>query len=88
VRSGGRILVDQLERMARSANLPEQELHMLMVSLRAAQARLDDGDYRPATKQLGAFINKVEALVRSERLGPETAQGLIAFAERVIARIN
>jgi hypothetical protein len=41
-----------------------------------------------ATGQLGSFINKIEALLRSERISEEEAQALIEAAEAIIAGIE
>jgi hypothetical protein len=48
----------------------------LMSSLSAAQASADKGNITPAVNQLGAFINKVQALVKSNRLDAIPAKPL------------
>jgi len=56
-----------------------------MAKLRAALRQLGSGNRAPAAGQLNAFINEVNALVRSGRLSPQQAQPLIDAAEAALA---
>jgi DNA/RNA endonuclease G (NUC1) len=64
------------------------ESNALDASLRNALMSLENGHATPAANQLGAFVNKVEALRGSGRLGAAAAAGLIDYANRIIASIG
>ena len=53
--------------------------------LRAAGRSLERGQMNAARGQLGAFINAVEALARSERLDTAVASALMAAAEAILS---
>jgi DNA/RNA endonuclease G (NUC1) len=59
----------------------------LAAKLRVAVGSLDRGDNTPATNQLMAFVNEVDAMVRSDRLSEADGRRLIDAANRVIASI-
>jgi N-acetylneuraminic acid mutarotase len=82
------VLAARLEGMARSLDLDQGELRMLMASLRAARASIERGDLRPASKQLSAFMHKVDALIQSGRLIPESAEALVAFTQRLLDQLG
>jgi hypothetical protein len=56
------------------------EGNSLLVKLEAAEASIERGNTNSAFNQLGAFINEVEALVRSGRLTSDMGQMLIDLA--------
>ena len=60
----------------------------LSAPLSAAQASLDRGDLSAANGQMRAFINQVEALVRSGRMSAAAGANLIEKANRIVASIN
>lgn len=60
----------------------------LTVSARAATVSLVTGDTQGAIGELGAFINKVEAALRSGRISQATADPLINYARRILAVIG
>ncbi|HKP77056.1 MAG TPA: S8 family serine peptidase [Longimicrobiaceae bacterium] len=62
--------------------------HPLAVKLNAAKASLDRGNETSALNQLGAFLNQVDAMVRSGQMPAADGAALTAYANRVIAAIN
>jgi len=70
------------------ADNAEANATSLNAKLNAAKASLDRGNAATATNQLQAFVNEVEAMVRSGRMSAAQGQALTAYAGRVIASIN
>lgn len=69
------------------AALPELnrgQKRALTAKLENALRLLDQGKKRPAINMLGAFVNNVEALIRSGRLSPDDGQQLINDANAII----
>jgi probable HAF family extracellular repeat protein len=62
--------------------------HALTAKLIQVERKINEGKLRPAINQLGAFINQVNALVRSRRLRPEQGAELIELAEAAIAALE
>jgi hypothetical protein len=60
----------------------------LSATLDAATTKLNQGKLKPAAGILGAFINQLEAFVRSGRLPAETAAELIEAAQLALAELN
>jgi len=60
----------------------------LLVKLNAAKASLDRGNKTPAVNQLGAFLNQVDAMVRSGQMTAAQGAELTAYCNRIIAAIN
>jgi hypothetical protein len=56
----------------------------LALSVRAAVASLRKGHTRIARWELREFITQVKAARRSRHMSPDTAQTLIAYAQRVV----
>ena len=56
----------------------------LAVSARQAALKLMTGDTEAAAGDLGAFVNKLEAAVRSGRISQAAADPLIAYAQRIL----
>jgi len=87
--------VEQVEQIASAVatlladgSIDRGEARSLGAKLDVATAMLNDGKPGPAANQLQAFINQVEALVRSGRLTAEQGQELIAAAGGVVGRIQ
>jgi len=78
----------KVDGMVSAGTLSNGEGNALGASLKAATSSLDRGNTTPAVNQLGAFVNKVEAMRSSGRLSAADAQALIAAANRVIRSIN
>jgi hypothetical protein len=66
----------------------EGVIHPLQVKLDAAKASLDRGNETAALNQLGAFLNQVDAMVRSGQMTAAQGADLAAMANRIIASIN
>jgi hypothetical protein len=60
----------------------------LTSKLDAAVRQIDRGNASAAINQLGAFINQVNALIRSGRLSPGEGQGLIGAADKIIGNLS
>jgi len=77
------MLIDQVGRL----DLTSGEKNALTSKLGAARQSLARGNDQAAVNQLGAFINEVQALRRTGRLGPATADLLIGQAQAIIDAI-
>ena len=77
-------LISQVESIP---SLNQGKKNSLIRKLDAAQQSLARGNRNAARGQLNAFINEVQALERSGRLAPATADSLIAQAKAIIDRI-
>ena len=82
------VLAGQVSALEASGALTKGEANALNASLDAALKSLEKGNTTPAANQLGAFINKVEAMRSSGRISAATAQALIDYANRTIASIG
>jgi hypothetical protein len=69
-------------------NLNSGEQNELAVSLQNALASILKGNATAAANQLTAFINKVDALQKSERLPAKTTAILMASAQMIINAIH
>lgn len=78
------LLIEDVEQIVLDGTLSEGEGTALTSKLAAAAKSLDKEKNKIAAYQLGAFINQVEALVRSGRLSAEDGQTLIDWAQGII----
>lgn len=76
-------IIKIIQNMLASGDLYEDEADSLFDSLEASLKQLERGNIRAASNILNAFINKVEALVRSARLSEGYGQLLIIGASSV-----
>jgi hypothetical protein len=60
----------------------------LLAKLDAANKQLDRADANPVSGQLGAFLNELDALVRSRRLSAADAEPMRLLAQRVLQSIG
>jgi hypothetical protein len=60
----------------------------LVQKLEAALQQMDRGNDNPAKNQLGAFINEVNALMKSKALSASLGQSLIDAAGAIINQLN
>ena len=74
--------------LERAGSLTSGNAQALLAKLRAADASLARGDETPAVNQLQAFVNQVNALVRSDRLTQAQADAMTAAARRIIRSIQ
>jgi len=79
--------IDALCVQVESLELNAGNKNSLVKKLEAAKDSLARGNRGAAANQLGAFINEVQALLRSERLGASMAASLIAQATLIINRM-
>lgn len=75
----GRLLADGL--------IDRGNANSLAAKLDAAKKQIERGNLTPAMNQLEAFLNELDAMVRSGRLSAADAEGLRALVARVIASL-
>jgi predicted outer membrane repeat protein len=80
-------MIDQLEVRVAALGLTAGQQNSLRASLEAARQSLASGNGAAAVGQLGAFVNKVNALVNSHRLGEITADALISQVDSLVDTI-
>lgn len=85
---GTQVLSRMVQELTSFSGLSSTENHELQVTLEAVIQSLNGGASKQATNQVNAFLNKVQALVRSGRLSAEAARSLEEYANRVIRSIN
>jgi hypothetical protein len=81
-------LRDDVEALATAGTLSQGLARSLGAKLDAASASLGRGNPRAAGNQLRAFVNQVQALVRSGRLSQGAGGGLIEQSGRIIAALE
>lgn len=81
-------LIVRIEELVAHGGLEPRDAEPLLKNLDAAQSSIERERYEAAAGQLGAFINQVEALVRSRRLDPNSGAELVAVTEAVIADLQ
>jgi DNA/RNA endonuclease G (NUC1) len=74
-----------VQTLAGTGAISRQETNPLLASLNAAEKQMERGNYTPAANELDAFLNKLDAAVRSGRLAPDVAQPLTATVQRIEA---
>jgi probable HAF family extracellular repeat protein len=77
-------LGDAIGSLTAAGGLSAGSATALLASVHAAQASLARGDNNAAKGELGAFINKVNALIRSNRLSSADGGRLVSAAQSVI----
>jgi DNA/RNA endonuclease G (NUC1) len=78
--------VQNLATMLTAADLPNA--NSLQVKLDAAANQLGKGNGTPAANQVEAFVNELNAMIRSGRVSESQAAALLTYAQRVIASIR
>ena len=81
-------LIQDVDSLVSQGQLKGGEANSLTAKLRAALQQLERGNTTAAGGQVRAFINQVQALVRSGRLSSAQGQHLIDGANSVLAQIN
>ncbi len=81
-------LKDEIRALGLFGTLRRGVAHSLTAKVIQVERKINEGKLRPAINQLGAFINQVNALVRSRRLRPEQGAELIELAEAAIAALE
>ncbi len=77
-------LIDDVGELVSDGMLTGREGAALRAKLESALAAIDTGRNRPAANKLNAFVNQVDALVRSGRLSSSQGQTLVDLAQGVI----
>ncbi|HEX5733161.1 MAG TPA: right-handed parallel beta-helix repeat-containing protein [Blastocatellia bacterium] len=80
-------LIGNIESLVAQGVLNHGQGNALTSKLRAALQQLERGNTRAAANQINAFINQVDALVRSRRLSPQQGQALIDAAMNILGQI-
>ena len=80
-------LISAVESLVAQGVLNAGQGNALTSKLRAALQQLERGNTQAAANQINAFINQVEALIRSRRLTPQQGQALIDAATNIISQI-
>jgi probable HAF family extracellular repeat protein len=81
-------LADNVAALARAGKLTRGEAHALGAKLDQVARLLERGKHKTAGNVLGAFVNQVEALIRSGRLARSDGQPLRDAASCIIARLR
>lgn len=71
-----------------ATSLQRGEAASLLAKLRAAQQQIARGNGATAVNQLGAFVNELEAMARTGRVGEDDAARLSAGARRIAESIE
>ena len=81
-------LINLIQALVDANILNHGEGNSLIVKLEAAIASINRGSTGAACNQLNAFLNEVDAMVKSGRLTPLQAQGLIQLATKAQNGLN
>ena len=80
-------LINDVESLVAQGVLNHGNGNALISKLEAARKQLERGHIRPAGNQINAFINQVEAFIRSRKLTPQQGQPLIDAAMNILQQI-
>ena len=80
-------LIDRINALALLGELDGVNLNSLLSTLENAVKSLEEGNGTPVVGKLGAFINKIEALVKTGDLTSAIGTELIGTAQEIIAAI-
>jgi len=80
-------LINDVESLVAQGVLNHGNGNALISKLEAARKQLERGHVRPAGNQINAFINQVEAFIRSRKLTPQQGQPLIDAAMNILRQI-
>jgi hypothetical protein len=81
-------LIGEVEQLYNDGSLSAGEANSLTSKCDGAMAALDKGNTRAASNKLGSFINEVNAMVKSGRLGADEGRTLMDAAQAAIDAIN
>ena len=85
---GIKILIEDVDKLVDAGTLNPGQGNALSVKLEGVLKKLESGNTKAASNQLGAFINQVNAMITSGILASEEGQPLIDLAQRVMASIQ
>ena len=78
-------LIDRVTQLGAAGDFPRQLVTPLVAKLAAAMKQMERGNNTAALGPLGAFVNQVDAAVRSGRLATDVGVSLRGAAERIQA---
>ncbi|HEY0997766.1 MAG TPA: hypothetical protein VGD77_17385 [Gemmatimonadaceae bacterium] len=78
-------MIAQLQSLATAGAIPASDAASLSALLQNAVQAFARGSTQAGVNQLGAFINRVDAMERSRRISSSTAAALVAAARKAIA---
>ena len=81
-------LADEVQAFAENGSLVQGAANSLTAKLEASSQMAENGNTIAAVNQLRAFINSLQAIVRSGRLTEAQAMSLIVGAERLIEQLG
>ncbi|PWT94311.1 MAG: hypothetical protein C5B55_02930 [Blastocatellia bacterium] len=81
-------LISQIQGLVSAGVLNQGQGNSLIVKLEAAQASIASGNSNAACNQVGAFINEVDALIKSGRLTSAQGLQLIGEAETILGGLG
>jgi hypothetical protein len=82
------VLIDEVDRLEAEGILGFGQANALRVKLEAARRSIANGRPGAAANQMNAFINQVEALIRTGVLTSEDGEALIALAGEILQAIG
>lgn len=85
---GAQALGGVIQNLVSQGAIPANLATPFLSSTDAAAASLASGNITAARGQLGAFLNKVEAAVKTGKISAAVGAELVAFAERVLASMG
>jgi hypothetical protein len=80
-------LLTEVAELVTQGTLNQGQGNALSSKLREALQQLERGNTRPAANQINAFINQVNAFVRSRKLTPQQGQSLIDAATSILGQM-
>ena len=81
-------VIDQVADLVTAGVLNAGQGNALTSKLEAVIKKLNQGNTNAAQGQLGAFINQVNAFIKTGKLLPEEGQPLIDAADRILAQLS
>jgi hypothetical protein len=81
-------LIGDVEALVASGQIDAEDANGILAKLGEAKNHVGNGRVRPATRKLGDFIDQVNALINSNRIGAEEGQVLIDAAQDIIDVLN
>jgi len=81
-------LIDEIEELINSDIINAGQANSLISKLSITLDSLDENNVNASSGKLGAFINEIEAFIKSKKLTSEVGQPLIDIAQSIIDSLN
>ena len=81
-------LIEEINELVQHGDLDATTANGLLAKLNAAIRSLEKGNAIPATNELGAFINAVEAAIQTGKIDAEDGEYLIEEVEEIIGGLE